>query len=1320
MEFDIIRDQPMSPSEGSKTIMIIFAEDGSQNEIQLSSLMSSFSMDSSSALMKHIEREHGILSDDQVILRFSDGKQLIPSLDMREFFEKDQTVFVFNTRSSQEVATSQNFEVISPGSPDRNGWEDIGLASANELYQAFVGSESNSQPDPSRTVYPKWLEGIMIKLSDIKNEISSLSNESMRLKRQKDSETSVKRHLMNYYMEKNKKNSETLSQMKAKMDKFQSLLDNFDTSMERLSKLEVHPIMGDNDKRYLIEYFDADRIRSDKRAYEKNQAKIMLGTQEMGTTSQDYEKQFKKIGESLPDYYEEIMDRIENEDALLMKIQEKSVRRFRSLMEKDLKKLTMDELEDFIDEEFWGNVDKLKNVFQSLQRIRMDLRSYQRDNSMRLRNLVANLFNITFEALMERHEKDLFHLELIAEFPSIYQASVKEMQRKSRSKDDCLAILKLLETLVTSENKSRKEFSKNYEAYIPKSLPVITRTLLQLDFDDLYRSITQDEGLSLRENPLLLARTGTLRLCGLKSERLENFAEYMRAMIERARNEIPEGSNMTLEELLREMQRRSDNHIRMLSMELEAKKMENEELLCSLRQMEQQLQRLMMERDEIAKGRLRSEETIQILNEKIMIIEEMKMKLEQTIATLQRNLISSEKGITSMNMELTEREKEIGMLGSQMDDLTQKNKKAYEIIDQRDRTISEHRLQIENLQKRLDAKVRQITGIKRAMVTTRNEVKSLTEENNRLDEMIARKESTLTALQEKYRESQTRLEMVEKKMAEREQMLMETEKSLKMFEETVEALRCRTTELDSELLELQERNKVLMTQKKNLETTVEKNQRELGSTKTALELLDNSKTREIIAMNKEKDSLSKELMAMRKERDETNRKMTEMSSRMTRMEEEMRMRDQTLERSNKELETSKTCLMNLQSSRSNEMNTLAKEKEALQKELESLRKSQETTSRDLTSRITKLEEELKAKTMSLEKTSKELETTRNSLQATEKARTTETTSLTKEKESLMKEMERMKKDKEESVKRAQENTTQEFSSKMTKLQEELRNRERTNEKLQKELEANKAALQMLETSKATQIVTSNKEKETLMKDLETSRKEKDELKKNIKEMTSRMTKMEEELKKKDQMIERTQAQLETTQASLTFIQGSKAAEISKLTKEKESLMKELDDTRKDNETTVRDLNSRLSKLEHDLNGKTLALEKSMKDLTTIKASSIANESSKTCQINTLIREKEALAKDLEACKRDRDESIKKLQETLDHEYASTVADLERELKEKQDESENRQNELRKVTENFKTFRTTKENETKKLKEEKDTIRKELECVKKEKEKSSKY
>jgi len=65
-------------------------------------------------------------------------------------------------------------------------------------------------------------------------EINSLKDGTIKLKRQKDSESVAKKNLMNYYIEKRRKFDEILASMEMKIDAYQTHLDQFDDNINKV------------------------------------------------------------------------------------------------------------------------------------------------------------------------------------------------------------------------------------------------------------------------------------------------------------------------------------------------------------------------------------------------------------------------------------------------------------------------------------------------------------------------------------------------------------------------------------------------------------------------------------------------------------------------------------------------------------------------------------------------------------------------------------------------------------------------------------------------------------------------------------------------------------------------------------------------------------------------------------------------------------------------------------------------------------------------------------------------------------------------------
>jgi len=95
----------------------------------------------------------------------------------------------------------------------------------------------------------------------------------------------------------------------------------------------------------------------------------------------------------------------------------------------------------------------------------------KKDNAMRLRDFVSDVANIqliirgklqnkhtVFRTLVEKHERDIFNLEVITEFPSVYHISMDEIQRRYQSKMECLTFLNIFQNFISAENKKREEY----------------------------------------------------------------------------------------------------------------------------------------------------------------------------------------------------------------------------------------------------------------------------------------------------------------------------------------------------------------------------------------------------------------------------------------------------------------------------------------------------------------------------------------------------------------------------------------------------------------------------------------------------------------------------------------------------------------------------------------------------------------------------------------------------------------------------------------------------------------------------------------------
>jgi len=468
--------------------------------------------------MRFIEKEFGIPKANQVILRAEDGKQLEPHMNLSDFLEKDHTIYIFNTNAEQGDVSCDDFEVICPPDLENYDWDEIGLRSFNELDEAYLNMKEKFELDAGLT---NKYESMMAVFNDVRSEMNSIKKESMKLERQKESEFVVKKNLMGYYEDKKKKLDESFSQMKIKIDSFADLLENFEEQINKLAKIEIHPNLCERGKKYLIDYFDINKLRSNKIIYEKNQVKIKHKCQEMETEIMQYDEQLKKIEESIPKHHEEILQLVSEEEAKFNAIYKKILQTFHKLVESHGKIIAPVYFNNFLNFAWDANALKLESISQSLKQIKAQLESYLKDNAMRLRNFVSDVANIqliirgklqnkhtVFRTLVEKHERDIFNLEVITEFPSVYHISMDEIQRRYQSKSECLTILNILQNFIHAENKKREEFFNKYSVYLPKYFcPTLAKSFPPINFDYLQKLVNQDESFLVDEDMVHVSKS---------------------------------------------------------------------------------------------------------------------------------------------------------------------------------------------------------------------------------------------------------------------------------------------------------------------------------------------------------------------------------------------------------------------------------------------------------------------------------------------------------------------------------------------------------------------------------------------------------------------------------------------------------------------------------------------------------------------------------------------------------------------------------------------------------------------------------------------
>mmetsp|Transcript_15489 Transcript_15489/g.13237 ORF Transcript_15489/g.13237 Transcript_15489/m.13237 type:complete len:171 (+) Transcript_15489:205-717(+) len=167
--------------------------------------------------MEFIDREFGIEKSSQVILRKEDGRQLEANSNLEEFFDKESSIYVYNKKFYRKKVISDDFEVIGAPAMERKYSESV-VQFLPALYQNLLGEDMKKRVDPENT---HRFEELIASFSELKNEVNSLKDGTIKLKRQKDSESVAKKNLVNYYLEKKRKFDDTLASMEHRVEKFQ-------------------------------------------------------------------------------------------------------------------------------------------------------------------------------------------------------------------------------------------------------------------------------------------------------------------------------------------------------------------------------------------------------------------------------------------------------------------------------------------------------------------------------------------------------------------------------------------------------------------------------------------------------------------------------------------------------------------------------------------------------------------------------------------------------------------------------------------------------------------------------------------------------------------------------------------------------------------------------------------------------------------------------------------------------------------------------------------------------------------------------------------
>jgi len=88
--------------------------------------------------------------------------------------------------------------------------------------------------------------------------------------------------------------------------------------------------------------------------------------------------------------------------------------------------------------------------------------SLQSDIKNRLISEIETLSNV-----LDKHNSGVKNLEMISNFPSVYENCLEEIRRRNKFKKDFESLVEFMETITVEENRKRAEFAEQYEGLTP-------------------------------------------------------------------------------------------------------------------------------------------------------------------------------------------------------------------------------------------------------------------------------------------------------------------------------------------------------------------------------------------------------------------------------------------------------------------------------------------------------------------------------------------------------------------------------------------------------------------------------------------------------------------------------------------------------------------------------------------------------------------------------------------------------------------------------------------------------------------------------------
>lgn len=827
--------------------------------------------------MDFVEKEFGISKGHQLILRGEDGKQLEASMNLEEFFKKDSTVYLYVIKGQAQDNAHDDFEVIGGLSLEKR-WSESIMQFIPSFYESHLGSNVK---DILESNYVGYYNELMSYFSDIKNELNVIKDGSIKLKRQKVAEEIAKKNLSNYYVEKKKKFDDTISERETKIELIQQYIDNFDSSLAKLAKKEIDPQLGEEDKKYLIDYFDTEKLKIYRANYEKNQIKIKQKAQEIKDEIVQYDTQLQGIEGAIRDNSIEIQNLLTDQETLYVDIQDTNIQGFKNLVEEKKGNPTQKDLSDFVKKEYENSLPKLKEISQELAVIKDKLEDQLKENAVKLKELISDILNLrviikgkiynklkVFCSLVDKHAEQIFNLEIIEKFPLVYEQSLIEIKRRIIYKKDYMTILNILERFADSENRMRQEFLEVYQQYLPKSFcPFLSKTFPQLNFESIRRMIDQDVGVDFNDSTsnkgnaesdmlkLLQNLNNNLETKDNKNKELENLLEEVREENEKLKEQMERRifSVTNLRRLLGAsgFQEKIDDFLGSYKQKVSEK----------IDQIEKRVMTLQNDKlDFVNKTLSEHQEKLKLNNEneveKITELETLIKEKDNEIKSLSELIHEKELANKKLEKHRTDIQNELEESLRKNEAFIEKNKA---LKGQQLQLITEKEDLIEKM-KKLEQEIASLTQIANELSQKENEEKSKnTQDLDKKEAELKEAQANLSVMRKEKEKFNDKIREKDGKILQLEKVIMETQKQISIHKKENANLEALGAEKDKKLASVNVSLKKAQTNVEKLTEELKESEKKFKETQESL----NVKTKALTETEQKLDALNKEIIDLR-------------------------------------------------------------------------------------------------------------------------------------------------------------------------------------------------------------------------------------------------------------------------------------------------------------------------------------------------------------------------------------------------------------------------------------------------------------------------